>query len=132
LVSGARAPQFRRNHVPPPEPAASEFIDELRRLEGMPPQVLDNPALLRMVLPALRADAALYRNYIYAGEPPLDCPIRAYGGTEDPNVRREHLEAWALETTSSFSLRMFPGGHFFPQSAREDLLAAMAHDLMCD
>jgi surfactin synthase thioesterase subunit/glycosyltransferase involved in cell wall biosynthesis len=132
LVSGARAPQFRRNHVPPPEPAASEFIDELRRLEGMPPQVLDNPALLRMVLPALRADAALYRNYIYAVEPPLDCPIRAYGGTEDPNVRREHLEAWALETTSSFGLRMFPGGHFFPQSAREDLLAAMAHDLMCD
>ena len=132
LVSGARAPQFRRGHVPPPEPAPSEFIEELRRLEGLPPQVLDNPALLRMVLPALRADTALYRNYIYAEEPPLDCPIRAYGGTEDPNVRREHLEAWARQTTSSFGLRMFPGGHFFPQTAREDFLAALAQDLMCD
>ena len=61
----------------------------------MPAQVLDDPALLRLILPALRADAALYRNYVYAEEPPLDCPIRAYGGTEDPNVRREHLDAWA-------------------------------------
>jgi surfactin synthase thioesterase subunit/glycosyltransferase involved in cell wall biosynthesis len=130
LVSGARAPQFRRGHVPPPEPGQSEFLDELRRLEGVPPQVLDDPALLRMVLPALRADTALYRNYIYAEAPPLGCPIRAYGGTEDPNVRREHLEAWARQTTSSFNLRMFPGGHFFPQSAREDFLAALAQDIL--
>jgi medium-chain acyl-[acyl-carrier-protein] hydrolase len=129
LVSGARAPQFRRGHVPPPEPSQSEFIDELRRLEGMPPQVLDDPALLRMILPGLRADAALYRNYIYAEELPLDCPIRAYGGTEDPNVRRKHLEAWARQTTSTFGLRMFPGGHFFPQTTRDDFLAALAQDL---
>jgi medium-chain acyl-[acyl-carrier-protein] hydrolase len=85
-----------------------------------------------LVLPALRADAALYRNYVYAEEPPLDCPIRAYGGTEDPNVRREHLEAWARQTNSSFSLRMFPGGHFFLQTAREDFLAALAQDLLYD
>jgi hypothetical protein len=51
-------------------------------------------------LPALREDAAIYRNYIYTEEPPLDCPIRAYGGAEDPNVRREHLEGWAVETTA--------------------------------
>ncbi len=130
LVSAARAPQFRRGHVPPPEPGQSEFIDELRRLEGMPPQVLDDPALLRMILPGLRADAALYRNYIYAEELPLDCPIRAYGGTEDPNVRREHLEAWARQTTSTFGLRMFPGGHFFPQTTRDDFLAALAQDVL--
>jgi surfactin synthase thioesterase subunit/glycosyltransferase involved in cell wall biosynthesis len=132
LVSGARAPQFRRGHVPLPEPAPSEFVDELRRLEGMPPRVLDNSDLLRVVLPALRADAAIYRNYIYGEESPLGCPIHAYGGTEDPNVRREHLEAWALQTTSSFSLRMFPGGHFFPQTAREDFLAALSQDLLCE
>ena len=130
LVSGARAPQFRRGHVPPPEPSQSEFVDELRRLEGVPRQVLDDPALLRMILPALRADAALYRNYIYSEEPPLGCAVRAYGGTEDPNVRREHLEGWARQTTSSFGLRMFPGGHFFPQTAREDFLAALAQDLL--
>jgi len=70
--------------------------------------VLDNPTLLQLILPALREDAAIYRNYIYAEEPPLDCPIRAYGGAEDPNVHRQHLEGWAAETTASFAVRYFP------------------------
>ena len=130
VSSGARAPQFRRGHVPPPEPDEAEFINELRRLKGVPEEVLDNAALMRILLPALRADAALYRNYIYSEEPPLDCPIRAYGGAEDPNVRLEHLEAWAVQTTSSFGARLFPGGHFFLQTAREEFLAALARDLI--
>jgi len=129
VVSGARAPQFRRGHVPRPEPGDAEFIAELRRLEGTPQEVLDNPELMRMILPALRADAAIYRSYIYAEEPPLDCPIRAYGGTQDPNVRREHLEAWSQQTTASFGLRLFPGGHFFLQTGRQAFLDALAHDL---
>ena len=125
LVSGARAPQFRRGHVPPPEPSEAEFVGALRLLEGTPAEVLDNPDLLRLILPALREDAAIYRHYIYAEEPPLDCPIRAYGGAEDPNVRREHLEAWAQQTTAAFGMRVFPGGHFFPQTARDEFLAAL-------
>lgn len=129
LASGARAPQFRRGHVPPPEPGDAEFLEALRRLEGTPPEVLDNPDVLRLILPALRADAAIYRNYVYADEPPLDCPIRAYGGAEDPNVRREHLEGWSQQTTAEFAVRVFPGGHFFLQTARAEFLAALARDL---
>ena len=129
VVSGARAPQFRRNHTPPPEPSEEQFIKELRRLQGVPPEVLDNPEMLRLVLPGLRADAALYRNYVYCDEPPLDCAIRAYGGTADPNVRREHLEGWGEQTTRSFRVRLFPSGHFFPQTCRLEVLAALSEDL---
>jgi len=129
VASAARAPQFRRGHVPPPEPAEAEFVDALRRLEGTPPDVLDNPNLLQLVLPALRADAAIYRHYVYSEEPPLDCPIRAYGGAQDPNVRREHLEGWAEQTTAAFALRVFPGGHFYLQTHRQEFLAALALDL---
>src|SRR5579862_2319098 len=82
VVSGARAPQFRRGHMPPPEPSEAEFVEALRRLEGTPAEVLDNPELMRVILPALREDAAVYRNYVYLEEPPLDCPIRAFGGAQ--------------------------------------------------
>ncbi|MCL5743582.1 MAG: thioesterase domain-containing protein, partial [Acidobacteria bacterium] len=34
LVSAARAPQFRRNYMPPPDPSDEQFLAELRRLEG--------------------------------------------------------------------------------------------------
>jgi surfactin synthase thioesterase subunit/glycosyltransferase involved in cell wall biosynthesis len=129
IVSAARAPQFRRGHVPPSEPSDDEFMAELRRLEGIPPDVLANPRAMDMILPALRADAALYRSYVYTDEPPLDCPIRAYGGAEDPNIRREHLDAWAQQTTASSRVRVFPGGHFYLDTARDEFLQALAEDL---
>jgi len=125
IASAARAPQFRRNHVPPPPPTGEQFAGELRRLEGIPAEVLDDPVLMRAILPALKADAALYRNYVYAEDPPLACPIRAWGGDAGPNVRREHLEAWAEQTTASFAVRLFPGGHFYLQTNRAEFLAAL-------
>ncbi len=129
LVSGARAPRFRLGHVPPPEPSEEEFLKDLDRLEGLPASVRENEALLRIVLPALQADTALYRSYVYSEEPPLECPIRAYGGQDDPNVRREHLEGWREQTTASFALHMMPGGHFFLETAREAFLGALSEDL---
>jgi surfactin synthase thioesterase subunit/glycosyltransferase involved in cell wall biosynthesis len=131
IASGARAPQFRRHHVPPAPPAREAFVEELRRLQGIPAEVLDDPALMRAILPSLEADTALYRAYIYAEEAPLACPIRAYGGESDPNVRPDHLAAWAEQTTASFTLRLFPGGHFYLDNARPHFLAALAGDLAC-
>jgi surfactin synthase thioesterase subunit/glycosyltransferase involved in cell wall biosynthesis len=132
IASGARAPQFRRNHVPPGAPSREAFIGELRRLEGIPAEVLGDAALMRAILPALEADAALYRNYAYAEDAPLPIPVRAYGGADDPNVRREHLDGWAEQTTASFSVRVFPGGHFYLNTAREPFLAALEEDLEID
>ena len=131
IASGARAPQFRRHHVPPPAPSREAFLEELRRLQGIPAEVLDDPALMRAILPALEADAALYRNYVYAEDPPLPLPVRAYGGADDPNVRREHLEGWAEQTTASFAVRIFPGGHFYLTSATEPFRRALEEDLAC-
>ncbi len=130
FASGARAPQFREHYTPPPEPGDAEFIAELRRLEGFPAEILDNPEAMRLLLPALRADARLYRNYVYRPEPPFDFPIFAYGGLEDPNVRREHVEAWRQQTTGAFHLRGFRGGHFFLQRRRSEFLRELSEDLL--
>jgi surfactin synthase thioesterase subunit/glycosyltransferase involved in cell wall biosynthesis len=129
VVSGARAPQFRRNYTPPPAPGDEQFLEELQRLEGIPDELIDDAALMRAILPALRADASLYRKYVYTEDAPLDCAVRAYGGAGDSNVRREHLEAWAEQTTASFAVRLFPGGHFYMQSRKVEFLAALAADL---
>jgi surfactin synthase thioesterase subunit/glycosyltransferase involved in cell wall biosynthesis len=129
FASGARAPQFRENYTPLPEPDDAEFIAELRRLEGFPAEILDNREAMRLLLPALRADARLYRNYVYRPESPFDFPIFAYGGVEDPNVRREHVEAWGQQTTAAFHMREFRGGHFFLQTHRAEFLRALSEDL---
>ena len=91
--------------------------------------MLDNEELSRIVLPILAADAALYRNYIYRDEAPLDCPIHVYGGETDPNVTREHLETWATHTTAPTSVQQFEGGHFFLQTTQANCLSALANSL---
>lgn len=113
IVSAARAPQFRRNHVPPPEPSDEELLHEA----GLP----DDLALRRSILPALRADTRLYRNYVYTEEEPLAIPVRAYGGLDDPHVSLAHLEAWSEQTTRSFAVRRFPGGHFYLKDHAADI-----------
>jgi surfactin synthase thioesterase subunit len=129
FVSGARAPQLRRDHVPRPAPTDGELIEELRRLEGIPKELLQNREWLEVTLPALRADTALYRNYVYQDAPPLACPIRAYGGSDDARITRQDLEPWTEQTTHSFRLEMFPGGHFFLETRPTEFLAALRRDL---
>jgi surfactin synthase thioesterase subunit/glycosyltransferase involved in cell wall biosynthesis len=128
-ASGARAPQFRLGYQPPDEPDDSQLIEQLRSLEGMPREILDNPELLRVAMPALRADTRLYRNYVYQPGQPLELPIYAYGGAGDPNVHWEHVEAWKAQTTREFVHREFLGGHFFIQSAQTEFLEALSSDL---
>jgi surfactin synthase thioesterase subunit len=128
-VSGARAPQYRLNHTPPPEPTLRDFIEELRRLEGFPPSVLNNPELLKLALPALLSDARLYRHYRYEAGEPLNLPVFAYGGEADPNVTGEHLESWKEQTSAEFRRREFRGGHFYVEPSQAALLAALKADL---
>jgi len=130
IASGARAPQFRRNSAPRPEPSDEELLEELRRLKGTPEGLLEDPLAAGAILPALRADTRLYRHYTYAEEPPLSCAIAAYGGADDAHVTAAHLEAWAAQTTVSFTLRRFPGGHFYLQRALPELLAAVREEAL--
>lgn len=128
-VSGARAPQYRLNHVAPLEPSMRDFIEELRRLEGFPPSVLNNPELLKLALPSLLSDARLYRHYSYEPEAPLGVPVFAYGGEADPNVTADHMQAWSQQTTALFRRTEFKGGHFYLEAAQAALLAALKADL---
>jgi medium-chain acyl-[acyl-carrier-protein] hydrolase len=129
FVSGRQAP-----HAPDPEPPSynlpePEFIESLGRLNGTPPEVLRHQELMNLLLPLLRADFEAIETYAYKDEPPLDCPVTAFVGLHDDEVSREQLEMWAGQTNASFSARVFPGDHFFLNTARPALLKAIAAEL---
>jgi surfactin synthase thioesterase subunit len=130
FVSACRAP-----HLPDPDPPVHalpepELIEELRRLDGTSEQVLENAELRLLVLPTLRADFAACETYVHARAEPLSIPITAFGGLSDAKVSREQLAAWREHTRDVFSLRMFPGNHFFfADRARAAVIAALAQDL---
>lgn len=129
IASGARAPQYRRGHVPPPDPTDEELLAALRQADGTHAEWFDIPAVAHAILPALRADTSLYRHYIYSEDEPLDCPIRAYGGATDPHVNAEHLRNWGLQSKQPFQIRQFPGGHFYLKPASPEFRAALEDDL---
>lgn len=129
FVSGRRAPQIPLDEPMTHNLPEPEFLETLRTLNGTPKEVFENPELLELMIPVLRADFAVCQTYDYVQEPPLDCPITAFGGLKDDEVTREQLEPWRKQTAASFSLRMLPGDHFFINSAQPLLLELMSRDL---
>jgi medium-chain acyl-[acyl-carrier-protein] hydrolase len=129
FISGRRAP-----HLLDPDPHRHTypdhlFIEELGRLNGTPPEVMANPELMQLMLPLLRADFAMCETYEYRPEPPLPCPLTAFGGLQDHEVPPESLEAWNQHTASAFRLCLLPGDHFFLNTARVSLLTVIAQEL---
>ena len=130
FVSARRAPHVADPHPPLHTLPDADLVAQLtRRYNGMPRAVLENAELLRMFIPIVRADLTMTETYVYAPEAPLACPISAFGGLEDDAVTRDDLAAWGDQTGAGFTLRMVPGGHFFLQTDRARLLAALRADL---
>jgi medium-chain acyl-[acyl-carrier-protein] hydrolase len=131
LVSSAR----RSPHLPQALPLIhglpdKEFIEEVKGFNGTPKEIIESQELLELIMPILRADFTLCETYIYNSGPPLSCSIKAYGGLQDHTVSREELEAWRQHTVRAFTMRMFPGDHFYIQSSRPLFFQFLTHDLL--
>ena len=129
FLSGRPCPHRTRKEPPTYDLPEPEFIEELRRLQGTPQEVLQHPELMSVLSPILRADVEICETYECELRPPLDCPITVFGGLQDVDVSREQLDGWRDYTTSSFALRMFPGNHFFLHSCAPVLLRMIVLDL---
>jgi surfactin synthase thioesterase subunit len=129
FVSGFSAPQLPLALPSMHELPDEEFLAALVNLNGTPASVLEDNGLMRMLMPLLRADFAVYETYTYLAEAPLDLPISAYGGLRDTRAPRQALEEWRAQTTKRYTVRMYDGDHFFLHSKRSILLQGIHQDL---
>jgi medium-chain acyl-[acyl-carrier-protein] hydrolase len=131
FVSGRCSPQTMSEPIDLNE-FDSALPEMLRRYNGTPAEALENPELMELVLPVLRADLALCTSYVYTSKPPFSFAITAFGGLDDHGVPRRCIENWREHTTGHFALRMLPGDHFFLKTARLPLLEAISKELEQD
>lgn len=130
FVSARRAP-----HIPerlPPihgldDPAFTAAVQQ--RYNGIPPVILEDPELLALFLPMLKADFSVIENYCYTPGAPLDFPVTTFAGLQDPGINQQELQGWQEHTTRPLNRYTFPGDHFYLQNQRSALLQALAISL---
>lgn len=132
FISGRRAPHLSETSRPFYDAPEPEFREELRRLNGTPPEVLDHPELMALLSPILRADITLSQTYRCESRPSLSCPLTVFGGSNDGHDDLSGLEAWREHTVGPFSRRMFEGDHFFINTARQPILREIAGALSAE
>jgi surfactin synthase thioesterase subunit len=128
FVTGCGDPQ-RREERHTSDLSDAELIEELKRFNGAPTELLENSELMRIMLPYIRADFMVCEKYVYMPAAPLSCPITAVGGLQDTELTTERLAGWRHETSGHFSLRMVPGNHFFLHTAQPLILQTIARTL---
>lgn len=130
LVSGRRPPHVAGPESPMHGLDDAAFVAELnRRYRGIPAEVLEQPELMALFIPILRADLTALETYLPQGRAPLPCPITAFGGLDDHLTPRDHLEAWKGETSRAFDVRLYEGDHFYLNTQRSRLLADISATL---
>ncbi|XP_059899542.1 S-acyl fatty acid synthase thioesterase, medium chain [Gadus macrocephalus] len=124
FLSGASAPysEMRIGAPKRSELTGEEFLQWLSSIGGTPPELLANPEVLELFLPALKADLHVVENYRCdrPTRPLLSCAVTCFDGKQDVP---HDLQAWKEMCSGDFTVRMLDGDHFYlKDSANEEVL----------
>lgn len=105
---GWNAPTVEQSRMPDPE-----LVEWIKHLGSFPAEIYDNPAMLALVVPALRADLRVAAQYVddNAG---VSCALASYGGRSDPlQEDPDAMKHWAERSKGYLGHSEYPGGHFY-------------------
>lgn len=102
----------------------AELAAKVAELGALPAVISASPKMLQAVLSTLRADFAVYCDYVNDATV-VSCPVAAYGGKSDPLLVPGAMALWATRSPAFLGVREFPGGHFY----LDDHAVAVAGDL---
>jgi surfactin synthase thioesterase subunit len=125
VVSARRAPSCPRDetvHLRDDD----GLVQEMRELSGTDSAILDDEELIRMALPAIRADYRAAETYRYEPGPNLNSPVVGLVGDDDPKVTVDEARAWSRHTDASFDCHVFRGGHFYLTAHQKDVVDLLA------
>lgn len=130
IVAGCAAPGVISSAPKTRDLSSAALRAELAESGAVPRPVLENDALMGLALQALRADFKVQASYrINSAARPLDRPVRLYYGTDDVPEPDRLRQTWAEVVSGPLDVAGFPGGHFFVNTAREAVLAAISNDI---
>jgi len=120
LVTGCAAPAYKDKEIILHELEEKRFREELKKLGGLPDEILENKELMDYFSPIIRADITALENLDYQPVNKYKVPVTAIAGTEE-KLTEEQLQGWGEETTERFEYLYYEGNHFFILNAFERL-----------
>jgi surfactin synthase thioesterase subunit len=110
FVSACAAPgRIGYDYIPESDRGLLTAVSEMA---GVNPEFLENEEFAAKILPTLRGLRAI-ANYDCPPDATVSCPIFAFLGDDDEVATYEKVLPWSQRTTAEFSVRVFPGHHFY-------------------
>ena len=129
VVSGRAGPPTGPPRPPVGPPTDEQLVAGLRALGGTPPEILESPDMLELLLPPMRADYELLARYVPRWLPPLRIAMTALVGAEDSTVGLAAVRRWGEVCDGPFTAREVRGGHFYLRSSAAEAADAVADAL---
>ncbi|MER5833459.1 alpha/beta fold hydrolase [Streptomyces sp. NPDC002130] len=129
VISGCRAPGTARELPVIHDLPDARFVEHLARLAAAPPQVLANPALLKLLMPMLRADFRLAETWPQGPARPVPVPVTTFWGVDDEVAPRAAVAAWRSLAFRGFRSHGVAGGHFFPHDSADEVCSLLRGEI---
>jgi pyochelin biosynthesis protein PchC len=131
FVSGYPEPSRRRPssfHLS----SNGDLIAELSRLGVIEEALFEDLDLVQTLLPPLRSDYRIVETYHPTFDSPLATPITAIVGADDDDAPEDSVRAWRELTSAEFRFEHFPGGHFYLNERRREVVELVTSQLLAD
>ncbi|WP_068136335.1 type I polyketide synthase [Roseimaritima ulvae] len=89
---------------------------------------VDDAEFLKSIIPLMRRDWPLLKNYRYQSDGPLSCPITAFAARQDDMVYTDEIREWSQHTRDPFELIEVDGDHWF-LNRNHQLIAERLHQI---
>lgn len=125
ILAARRAP-----HLPSITPqkhnmSYDDFINELRKFSYTPEKILNDPEIMSVFMPMLRADFALGELYQCQTSPVLNVSSSLFWGQKDEAATKEGMAAWQDLISGDCEMIEFEEGHFFIHEEPEHFAAEL-------
>lgn len=113
FASGSGGPSIKNRITSTYKLPQDKFIEVIKNLGGSSEKVMNDPDMVGLFEPILRADFEAIENYYYTPSDPFNIPITVFFGTEDVKVTFDEAKAWQKESLFDVEVVSLPGKHFF-------------------
>lgn len=121
-LSAKRAPHLPPNKEPIFDLPYDKFIEELRVFSTIPESVLNDPKMMEVFMPMLRADFGLADLHNFMDGQLLKANATLFWGKDDKDIPNEDVLAWKKHILGKIESIGFEGGHFFIHHQKENFI----------